>query len=256
MQIAPFTVCRCPACNHDDLWHILIWLWKTGSVLIRYWATQAWLNVFVAGFTDQWTMWLHHNACPGIAWKRCSVFLSYHIMVNTWYQMLWMWTCADVAKLLIEDDNLSWKVHITPCPNISVDRQKVDVVYYWTRWCIDLWCSGPVFGGLAMLFSSLSFPQHLYRWLQLLTDHWSNRLVSDREKARLCPQNIISCLWEVWALLIKQLGRAAQIDCQDAVMSDWPGWREKLNPFMALFFPPRSDILAHEIRHIITSLNF
>lgn len=89
-------------------------------------------------------------------------------------------------------------------------------------------------GGLAVPLSSLSFPQHLYRWLQLLTDHCCNRLVSDREKARLCPQNIISCLWEVWALLIKLLGWAAQIDCQDAVMSDSPGWREKLNPVMVL----------------------
>lgn len=119
------------------------------------------------------------------------------------------------------------------------------------RWCIDLWWLGPIFGGLVMLFSSLSFPQHLYRWLQLLADHCCNRLMSDREKARLCPQNIISCLWEVWALLIKQLARAARIDCQDVVMSDWPGWRKKLNPVMALFW--HIDIWFQNIRHIITS---
>lgn len=70
------------------------------------------------------------------------------------------------------------------------------------------------------LFTSLSFPQHLCWWLQLLTDDGCNRLMSSKKETMFCghwPQNVISCLWEVWALLIKQLGWAAQIDCQDAV---------------------------------------
>lgn len=70
------------------------------------------------------------------------------------------------------------------------------------------------------LFTSLSFPQHLCWWLQLLTDDGCNRLMSSKKETMFCghwAQNVISCLWEVWALLIKQLGWAAQIDCQDAV---------------------------------------
>ncbi len=206
----------------------------------------------MVGFTDQWTMWMHHEVCLSITGKtkrQMQGFITYLIMTNTWYQMLWKWTCADVVKQPIAEANLSWKVHIMLSPNTSVDRQKVDAVYDWTGWCIDLWWSGPVFGGLAMLLSSLSFPQHLYRWLQLLTDHCCNRLVSDREKAKLCPQNIISCLCEVWALLIKQLGFAAQIDCQDVAMSDSPGWKEKSNPVMALFFTATSGSLKLDIQY-------
>lgn len=204
MQIAPFAVSRCPVCSHGGLWHVLIWLWKKGNVLIWYWATQAWLNTFLAGFADQWTMWVHHKVCSSISEKMKKQTCFVMPYINTWYQMFWIWTCADVAIMLIADVNLSWKVQITPCPNISVDREKADAVYYWTRWCIDLWGSEPVFGGLAVLLSFLSIPQSLYRWLQLLTDQCYNRLVSDREKARLCPQHIISYLWEVWAFLIKQ----------------------------------------------------
>lgn len=173
-------------------------------------------------------MWLHHKACPGVTEKQ------QHCKTHAVFEASDVHTCGcnQTADCKCE---FIMKGHITLCPDISVDGQMVDVVYYWTRWCIDLWWSGPVFGGLAMLFSSLSYPQHLYRWLQLRTDRCCNRQ-SDREKARLCPQNIISCLWEVWALLIKRLGWAAQIDCQDTVMSDWPGRREKLNPVMALYF--------------------
>ena len=241
IQIASFTVCRCPACSHGDPWHVLIWLWKNGSVLIWYWASPAWLNIFMAGFTDQWTMWLHHRACPSHTEKHYKTHAVSSL--RTYHEIRCFW-CGhvDVAKLLIADVNLLSEVHITLCPNTSVDGQMVDVVYYRTRWCIDLWWWGPVFGGLAMLFSSLSSPQHLYRWLQLLTDHCCYRLVSDREKAGLCPQNIISCLCAVWALLIKQLGWAAQIDCQDAVTSDWPERTEELNPVMAFYFFFHSDI--------------
>lgn len=79
---------------------------------------------------------------------------------------------------------------IAPWPNISVDREKVGVVYYWTGWCIDPPGSGPDFGGLAALLSSLSFPQHQSRWLQLPTDQRCNGLASrGKARARLCPQN-------------------------------------------------------------------
>ena len=118
--------------------------------------------------------------------------LMFYVMVKTcWFTQTSESRCPFLMKT----------PHHTLPLNIA-DGWKVDVVYL-TR-CIGFWWRG--IGGSAVLFSSLSFPQHLHKWLQLLTDDCCNRLVSVREKARLCPQNVIGSLREVWALLIKQLG--------------------------------------------------
>lgn len=118
---------------------------------------------------------------------------------------------------------------IAPCPNISVDREKVGVVYYWTGWCIDPPGSGPDFGGLAALLSSLSFPQHQSRWLQLPTDQRCNGLAS-RGKARPGCARKTRHAGEVEDFYY----RAEQIDRRDAVMSDLQrGLRTNLYPVRA-----------------------
>lgn len=126
MQMAPFRVCWCPACSYGDLWHVLIWLWKNGGVLIWYWATQAWLNIFVAGFTDQWTIWLCHIACLNIITGKNKKTIAVSLIIP-YHGKDMMWNALDV-DICSEAVSLSWKVHITQCPNISVDKQKVDVV--------------------------------------------------------------------------------------------------------------------------------
>lgn len=91
--------------------------------------------------------------------------------------------CADVTPPPPPTGRFVTRGTIAPRPNISVDGEKVGAVYYWTGWCIDRPGSRPDFGGLAALPSSLSFPQHQSRWLQLPADQRCNGLVS-RRKAR------------------------------------------------------------------------
>lgn len=134
---------------------------------------------------------------------------------------------ADVTLPLPPTSRFITGGSIAPRPNISVDREKVGVVYYWTGWCIDRPGLRPDFGGLATLPSSLSFPQHQSRWLQLPTDQRCNGLMW-RRKARRRPQNM-TC-GEVGDFCY----RAEQIDRRDAVMSDLPRGRgENLYPVRA-----------------------
>lgn len=153
-----------------------------------------------------------------------------HININ-WHKHTISNVCADAAALPASKADASWKEphHALPW-YICWRGEKVGAVYYWTRWRIDRPGSGPVFGGLAVLLSALSFPQHQSRWLQLLTDQSRDRLVS-RRKEGLRPQTPHT----------GRLGfpyRAEWIDCRDAVVSDYRGrggrrLGKKLNPVTA-----------------------
>lgn len=155
---------------------------KSGNALIQYWTTLSWLNPSVPRHTTQWPERLCQRVSPASCLldtmkKRAKHFL--HASVDLMMQNV----CTDVSPPLPPGGRFITRGTIAPCPNISVDREKVGVVYYWTGWCIDRPGSRPDFGGLAALLSSLSFPQHQSRWLQLPTDQRCNGLVSCR-KAR------------------------------------------------------------------------
>lgn len=138
--------------------------------------------------------------------------------------------CADVTPPLPPRGRFITRGTIASCPNISVDREKVGVVYYWTGWCIDRPGSRPDFGGLAALLSSLSFPQHQSRWLQLPADQRCNGLVS-RRKARGRATARKTRHAEKSGILVCE---RSKIDRRDAVMSDLPkGWRRNLYPVRA-----------------------
>lgn len=185
--------------------------------MIQYWTTLSWLNPFVGRDTTQW---------PERLCQKCfsSILSSGQDTMQD--------VCADVTPPLPPAGQFITRgttCLITACPNISVDRETLGVVYYWTGWCIDRPGSRPDFGGLAALLSSLSFPQHQSRWLQLPTDHcvmdWCR---AEKQGAGRCPQN--KTCGEVGDFCY----RAEQIDRWDAVMSDLPrGWRENLYPVRA-----------------------
>lgn len=138
------------------------------------------LDDCVKRFFGIWGTWLKKEKKRRA--KQINIFFTPHLMQNV---LRWCDPAAAFQKSICHERGT-----IAPCPNISVDREKVGVVYYWTGWCIDPPGSGPDFGGLAALLSSLSFPQHQSRWLQLPTDQRCNGLASrGKARARLWPQN-------------------------------------------------------------------
>lgn len=179
--------------------------------MIWYWATPAWLNTFMARHAGSVT----HMICitrfaPASAAeeKKNEQTCKHKLVTYTRYQTF---VLMQPRCWFQKPTHHEKEPHHAPPWYICWRGEKVGAVYYWTRWRID----PPVFGGLAVLLSALSFPQHQSRWLQLLTDQSRNRLVSRRREG-LWPQT-------------PHTGRpgfpyqAEQIGCRDAVVSDYRG---------------------------------